>query len=208
MKYKQQLYFIISFISIRVLMLVLYTFFKPAQPGPYTPYILFLYSVFDVLILFFLYRFVKDIKQQPFSLIAVLLIVFGITYHLILELYFPYETSNLTFTEIQLLTLPVHLITIIGRVIHLIQLIKNKAAGASQKYLRMLGWSYVLTMLIGLASPFLFAILDYIPDFPIHYIHLAAALPWIIMIMVYANELKQQSHPTDAPGSPTLDSHF
>ena len=205
MKYKQQLYFIISFIGLRILMLVLYTFFKPAQPGPYTPYILFLYSVFDVLILFYLYRFVKGIKQQPFSLIAVIAIILAIAYHLFLELFVFVETADLTYEKIQLLTLPANIITIIARIILLIQLIKNNAAGSSKKYLAVLGWSYVFTMLAGFASPFLFMLLDYAPDAPIEFAQLLAALPWIAMIMLYLDELKQYSNPDDYMESPTID---
>jgi len=208
MKYKQQLYFIISFIGLRILMLVLYTFFKPAQPGPYTPYILFLYSVFDVLILFYLYRFVKGIKQQPFSLIAVISIILAIAYHLFLELFVFVETADLTYEKIQLLTLPANIITIIARIILLIQLIKNNAAGSSKKYLAVLGWSYVFTMLAGFASPFLFMLLDYAPDAPIEFAQLLAALPWIAMIMLYLDELKQYSNPDDYMESPTIDSDF
>ena len=208
MKYKQQLYFIITFIALRVLMLVLYTFFKPAQPGPYTPYILFLYSAFDILILFFLYRFVKEIKQQPFSLIAVILIVLAIVYHLFLELFVFVETADLTYEKIQLLTLPANIITIIARIILLVQLIKNNAAGSSKKYLALLGWSYVFTMLAGFGFPFLFMLLDYAPDAPIEFAELLVALPWIIMILLYLDELKQYSNPEEYSESPTIDSDF
>ncbi|MBC7488635.1 MAG: hypothetical protein H7282_17995 [Cytophagaceae bacterium] len=208
MKYKQQLFFIISFIGLRILMLILYTFFKPAQPGPYTPYILFLYSVFDILILFYLYRFVKGIKQQPFSLIAVVLIVLAIAYHLFLELFIFVETADLTLKEIQLLTLPVNIITIIARIILLIQLIKNNATGSSKKYLAALGWSYVFIMLAAFASPFLSMLLDYVPDAPLEFVHLLAALPLIVMIMLYLDELKWYSNPYEYMESPTIDSSF
>lgn len=208
MKYKQQLYFIISFIGLRIVMLVLYAFFKPAQPGPYTPYILFLYSVFDILILFHLYRFVKAIKAQPFSLIAVLLVVLAIVYHLFLELFVFVETADLTYEKIQLLTLPANIITIIARIVLIIQLIKNNAAGSSKKYLAWLGWSFIFTMLAGFASPFLFMFIDYVPNAPIEFIQLLAALPWIVMIMLYLDELKQYSNPEDYLESPTIDSEI
>ncbi|MDB5256256.1 MAG: hypothetical protein JWM14_951 [Chitinophagaceae bacterium] len=187
MKYKQQLYFILSFIGLRLLMLVLYTFFKPAQPGPYTPYILFLYSLFDVLILCYLYRFVKGIKQQPFSLIAVILIVAATAYNLLIDLFFPFDAVDWTELQLQLLTAPSNIINLLARIVLIVQLINNKASDHSKKFLRMLGWSYVATLLIGIGL----SLVD--SNSTVYATQLTAMLPWVAMLLLYINELKHYS---------------
>jgi hypothetical protein len=187
MKYKQQLYFVIGFIALRILMFVLYMFFKPAQPGPYTPYVLFLYTLFDVLILCYLYRFVKTIKEQPFSLMAVSLIVLCTAFNLLIDLFSPFDTSHWSLFQVGLLTGIPNFISLIAKIILAVQLIRNKTQDIIGGYLKMLGWSYVFVMFIGFGSGVVF---DYFPAFPIYLVQLLAALPWTAMIIVYMKELQ------------------
>jgi hypothetical protein len=202
MAYKKQLFFIISFIALRLLVLVLYVFFKPAQPGPYTPYILFLYTLFDVLILCYLYRFVKAIKQQTFSLIAVLVIVAATAYNLLIDLFFPFDSVDWTQLQLQLLTAPANLINLIARIVLIVQLITNKSLDHSKKYLRMLGWTYVVTMLIGVALSLVES------SSTVYATQLTAMLPWVAMLLLYVHELKTLSNTNDYPGGSAVDTEI
>ncbi|MDB5272345.1 MAG: hypothetical protein JWO58_712 [Chitinophagaceae bacterium] len=209
MKYREQLSFIISFIALRILMIVLYTFFMPAQPGPYTPYIFFLYAVFDVLIIFFLYRYVKEIKQQRISLVAVLFIVLTIIFRLITHLYIlPLTIEGLTPSEVMarqmLLTLLPFLIRCTMEFVIALQLLKNTVTGRVHFYLKLVGVNYLLLILI----PLLVSLVNtFFPWYtlPSYILELCAALPLIAMILLYLQELKHFNEASDELDGPTVD---
>jgi hypothetical protein len=209
MKYREQLSFIISFIALRILTIVLYTFSRPAQPGPYMPYILFLYAVFDVLIIFFLYRYVKEIKQQQISLVAVLFIVLTIIFGLITDLYiYPLNTEGLIPSEVVarqlVLSLLPYLIRSTMEFVIALQLLKNTVAGRMNHYLKLVGWSYLLLLLLSLLLP----IVDrFFPWYivPSYILQLSFTMPLLAMIVLYLQELKRFNEASDELDGPTVD---
>jgi len=206
MNYISQLSLIVSFIGLRLLTMVLYVFFQPATPGIYTPYILFLYTLFDVLIICYLYRFVKLIKQQPFSLIALVLIVLAAVYNVLLSLFSSFETESWTLMQIQLFTMPPILVTAVAKIILAVQLIQNKATDHSRKHLIRLGWSYVLLLFIGIVFPFANALVEFFPNSTSYVLHLSTALPLLAMLVLYISEIKKLSDSEPYTGGPMVDS--
>jgi hypothetical protein len=171
------------------------------------PYILILYSLFDLLIIFYLYRFVKEIKKQKFSLTAVLFILIGLILDLTLNFFLPLDTSTWSQFQMQLIPIPAALIHVVGKLILAVQLIRNKTEDSSRKYMKRLGWSYILIWLIGFVFPF--ASVSFIEDFPnsnFYILNIARTIPLFVMILLYVNEFKQNSDAGAYIGGPTVDS--
>ncbi len=189
MKYKDQLYVILGFISVRILTLALITYYQALTPGIYTPYIYLLCSVCDMLVVLYLYRFTKVISLLPFVLLALCII-----YREVLEWFiYPLDDTGMTLSEVALrrallIALPA-LIILISEIIIAVQLLKNKATGALRIRLRLVGWSYLLVIFFGVLVTVLSMWLK--SNTLVSYTStLHMFIPFAAMLLLYSNELR------------------
>ncbi len=208
LNYKNQLSLIVSLIGLRILILFWYTFSLPALPGLYTPYLLILYALFDALIICYLYHFVRRIKKQKFSLFAILLIVFSGFFLLMLNYFFPFDTSGWSQLQLQLIPLPAGLAHVVGKLILAVQLIRNKAADSCRKYMMCLGWTYIVAWLLDFVFPFTNLFIEKFSNSNFYAFNIGAIIPLFAMILLYAHEWKQRSEAESPIGGSAIDSEL
>ncbi len=189
MNYKNQLFLSIGIINIRLLILLTGLFFPSIVPGFPASYIFLLYALIDIFLVGYLYHFVKNIKQQPFSLWATLLFVVVIGYNWYATWFNVLDNATWNAMQRQLISL----LAFISRVVLIIQLLRNNAEDDSKKYLAWIGWSYILSLLIIYSLPFVKVADNSFPLMIMYVMALSSIISLVAMLILYVNEWKRLS---------------
>ena len=185
MKLKDQLSLIIGLLAIKLLILLGDTFI-PAESIYINDVLFVFHKISDLLIILYLYKFIKMDKKQEIAIVPVAMIAVAILYFVALRFVFIQFAPGIT-DQLWSSVLP-SFIRLIGELILAIQLIKNKSEDGSRDSIKFVGISFLFTMGLMVIYPIVTMTENL---WLMSIVRMMTMLPLIVMLYMYWQELKR-----------------
>lgn len=184
MKLKDQLNLIIGLIAVKFF-IVLLDIFIPTESIYMTDVLFSFHKISDLVIIVYLYKFIKIDKKLNISFISIVMLIAAILFFIAVRFVFIQFAVRIA-DQLWSSVIP-SLIQLIGELILAIQLIKNKSENSSSDSIKFVGISFLCTMGFMVIYPIV-TMTEIL--WMISIVHMLMTLPLIAMFYMYILELK------------------